>query len=115
MCEPSKVTGDWVTKGCHIHVNGVELNLYSNHLGEVDFRAVFSSTRPDRLREALKTAREECLANPTVRRRWIQRLQMATVFMLDYSDEPRAKANGRMLEFKFLRIAIERLGPHGNV
>ena len=35
--------------------------------------------------------------------------------MLGFDEEPSEKANGRMLEFKFLRIAIERWGDeHGN-
>lgn len=108
MCEPSKVTDDWVTKGCHIHVDGVELNIYTNNTGGIDFRPVFSSTAPHRLNRAMKIAYEECLPDPFMRKRWIQRLEMARVFMLSYPGELHSLANGRMLEFKFIRIAIAR-------
>jgi len=114
MCEPSKVTDDWVTKGCHIHINGVELNVYTDHLARVEFRAVFSSTPADVLTAAIKSAFEDCLRNPFVRRRWMQRLDMARILMLNYQGKMHPKANGRMLEFKFLRIAIERWELHGN-
>jgi len=110
MCEPSKVTHDWVTKGCHIHINGVELNIYTNHLGEIDFQAVFSSTPPEQVRQAIRTVYDTCLPDPSIRRRWIQRVEMARVFMLNYPGELRALANGRMLELKFIRVAIERWG-----
>jgi len=56
MCQASTVTDDWVTKGCHIHVNGVELNIFTNHLGGIDFRSVFSSTHENRVKQAIKTA-----------------------------------------------------------
>lgn len=114
MCEPSKITDDWVTKGCHIHVNGVELNIYTNHIGEIAFRPVFSSIRRALVEQAMKTAYEECLPDPATRARWIQRLKMATIFMLDYSGELHGLANGRMLEFRFIQIAINRWGNHGN-
>ena len=108
MCEPSKVTDDWVTKGCHIHVNGIELHVITNHLAEIEFRSVFASTRPDRLRAAFKVAYEACLADPAVRTRWMQRLDMARLFMLNYEGALQHRANGRMLEFKFLKIALTR-------
>jgi hypothetical protein len=115
MCQPSTVTDDWVTKGCHIHVNGVELNIFTNHLGEIHFRSVFSSTHENRVKQAIKTAYEVCLPDPDTRAKWIQKLKMARVYMLSCSGELASLANGRMLEFKFIRIAIERWGnEHGN-
>ena len=115
MCDASTVTDDWVTKGCHIHVDGVELNVFTNHRGEVQFRAVFASTPAHLLNRAIKTAIEVCLPDKTVRKKWIKRLEMARVFMLGFEGEPARIANGRMLEFKFLRIAIERWGSeHGD-
>ena len=116
MCEPSKVTDDWVTKGCHIHVNGVELNIYTNYIGRIDFKPVFSSTAEERVNVAIKVAFDQCLPDPKVRTRWIQRLEMARIFMLDYPGVLQSLANGRMLEFKFDDIALERCGEeYGNV
>ena len=108
MCQASTVTDDWVSKGCHIHVNGVELNVFSNHLGKIDFRAVFSKAPLNLVQQAIKTARELCLPDPETRKKWIRRLEMARVFMNGFEGEPASKARGRMLEFKFIRIALER-------
>ncbi|MCA8300854.1 hypothetical protein R0290_21120 [Burkholderia semiarida] len=101
---------DWVIKGCHIHVNGVELTVVSDHNARVDFKEVFSMTPSDRLEKAIKYAREHCLPDPAMRRRWIDRLDMARAYMLGYDggEELASRANGRMFEFKMLRIAIER-------
>ena len=115
MCEASKVTDDWVTKGCHIHVGGIELNVFTDHHGEIKFRAVFAATPANLLQQAIKTALEVCLPDRAVRTKWIKRLEMARVCMLGFEGQPARKANGRMLEFKFLRIPIERWGTeHGD-
>lgn len=64
---------------------------------------------------AVKKAREVCLPDARVRKEWIQKLNMARVYMLGYEGELEDLARGRMLEFKFLRIAIERWGAeHGD-
>jgi hypothetical protein len=35
VCLPSAVADDWVKKGCHIHVHGVELTVAPDHQGGV--------------------------------------------------------------------------------
>jgi hypothetical protein len=115
MCQASTITDDWVTKGCHIHVDGVELNVFTNHRAEIGFRAVFSSTSAGRLNQAIRTASTVCLADPETRRAWIEKLESARAYMLGIRGELADLARGRMLEFKFLRIAIQRWGDeHGN-
>jgi len=108
MCDSSKLADDWITKGCHIHIDGVELRVICDHRGGVDFRPVFSNTPLARLQSAVRAAIERCLPDPTVRARWIQRLRGATTYMLNYDGELASLANGRMIEFKYLRLAIER-------
>jgi len=108
MCEPSKIADDWVIKGCHIHVAGVELRVVCDHRGGVAFKPVFSNTPHHQLASALKEAIEECLPDAQVRQRWIQRLSAASSYMLNYEGELSARANGKMLEFRFLRLAIAR-------
>jgi hypothetical protein len=108
MCQPSVVADDWVKKGCHIHVDGVELSVAPDHLGGVVFQPVFSSTGPRKLKRALRIAREICLPDPAVRRHWIRSLKQASALMLGYGGVFQEWANGRMLEFKFLVIALER-------
>ena len=96
MCEPSKVTEDWVTKGMHIHVKGVELNIFTTHRKSgFDFRSVFSKKyRPEQVRAALKHVKEKCLPKRAVRQRWISRLQMARIYMRNYEGKLATLANG---------------------
>lgn len=110
MCQASKVTGDWVVKGCHIHIGPVELVIFPDHLGSVVFRPFFAVTKKNQkaVAQALKTAREECLPHADVRKRWIRSLNQAINCMLSFEGEPSSLANGRMLEFRFLIIALER-------
>lgn len=108
MCEPSPIFDDWVTKGFHIYVEGVELAVFSDHKGEVGFRPFFASTSEEEGRLAVKVAYDVCLEDDNVRMKWIKRLGSARLFMLGYPGELNSLANGRMAEFKFLRIALER-------
>ena len=110
MCQPSKVTNDWVVKGCHIHIGAVELVVFPDHRGGLGVKPFFRVTAGDRraVTEAIRIAEEECLPDPEVRKHWIWSLNQATNYMLSFDGEPSTLANGRMLEFKFLIIALER-------
>jgi hypothetical protein len=110
MCQASKVTNDWAVKGCHIHIGAVELVIFPDHLGGVGFKTFFTVTSEDlpAVKKALKMAREECLPDEKVRSLWVRSLRQAIRYMLSFEGEPSAKANGRMLEFKFLILALER-------
>ena len=108
MCRQSVVADDWVVKGFHIHVSGVELVIRPDHKGKLMFKRFFSSTNVAVEAGAVRIAREECLPDLQVRRGWLQALESATLYMLDYAGELESRANGRMVEFKFLRIALER-------
>ncbi|HEV3256902.1 MAG TPA: hypothetical protein VG013_08495 [Gemmataceae bacterium] len=103
MCWPSKVTDDWVVKGCHIHVDGVELAVRPTHAPTyrdgVVFKKVFRSTSDDVFQAAARKAREECLPNPIVRARWRRALEQGIAFVRSFSGEPADKANGRQYEF----------------
>ncbi len=108
MCQASVVADDWVVKGCHIHVEDVELSVSPDHLGGVVFQACFSSTSPRKLAKAIKIAQQTCLPNAEVRKRWIRDVERAILYMLQYEGVLRNLANGRMLEFKFLILALKR-------
>jgi hypothetical protein len=110
MCQASKVTNDWVVKGCHIHIEAVELNIFPDHKGGFGFKPVFAVTTRNRkaVDDALRVVREKCLPDPEVRERWIRDLDHAITCMLSIRGQLSALANGRMLEFKFLMIALER-------
>src|SRR5215469_15659923 len=43
MCFPSVVADDWIVKGCHIHADGIEPAVRSDHIGGVMFFGVFSA------------------------------------------------------------------------
>ena len=74
MCRASTVADDWVVKGCHIHVDGVELAVRPTHatdyLDGFVFKKVFRSTSDEAFTAAARKARDECLADPIVRARW---------------------------------------------
>lgn len=112
MCQASKVADDWVVKGCHIHIGSVELRVFPNHLAGVGFAPFFRVTAKNRndVAAAVKTATEKCLNNPDIRQHWIDALTRATRAMMSFRGQPRSLANGRVIEFKFLRIALERYG-----
>ena len=119
MCRPSTVTDDWVVKGCHIHVDGVELALRPTHSptyreGFV-FKKVFRSTLDAAFQAAARKAREECLPDPTVRSRWRRALAGGIVFVRSFSGEPADKANGRQYEFaRLIRHLDAYEERHGN-
>jgi hypothetical protein len=110
MCQASKVTNDWVVKGCHIHIGPTELRVFPDHLGRVGFGPFFAVTTRNKqqVAAAIKTATEVCLEDPQVRARWIRSLRQGIRCMLSFDGEPATRANGRMLEFKFLILALER-------
>jgi hypothetical protein len=103
MCGPSTVTDDWVVKGCHIHVDGVELAVRPahspNYLDGFVFKKVFRSTSDDMFQFAARKARGECLPDPTVRARWRRALERGITFVPSFPGEPADKANGRQYEF----------------
>jgi hypothetical protein len=110
MCQASTVADDWVKKGCHIHIGQIELAVYPDHRGGVGFKPFFAVKKGNKelVANALKTAREQCVEDPQIRKRWIRSLKQAILCMLSFDGEPSSLANGRMLEFKFLIIALER-------
>lgn len=119
MCRPSTVADDWVVKGCHIHLDGVELAVRPTHspnyLDGVVFKKVFQSTADDVFAIAEKKAREECLADPIVREQWRRALRRAMIFVRSFSGEPASLANGRQFEFVCLIRHLNRFeDQHGD-
>jgi hypothetical protein len=110
MCVPSVVADDWISKGCHIHVNGIELALHPNHLGRVVFASVFSSPGVAAVETAIQRAIEECLPDAGVREGWINSIQRAKVHLMSHRGVLRSLAVGRVAELHFLEIALRRYG-----
>ena len=107
MCQPSIVAPDWIVKGCHIHVNNVELGVFPDHQGRIGFRPVFGALTKE-VEDAIRDAVLICLTDPRIREKWINRLDAAQLAMLGESGDLYYLARGRMAEFKFLKIAIRR-------
>jgi len=53
----STVSGDWATKGAHIHVGGIELGVRPTIGGGISFRSIFSGQNPRQVAAAARTAR----------------------------------------------------------
>ena len=107
MCTPSIVADDWIVKGFHIHVNGIELVVRPDHAGGVKFLPVFGPM-DNEIRLAINLAIEECLPKAGVRKKWLDSVERATLHLISQRGELRDLALGRMAEMKFLRIALER-------
>lgn len=110
MCLASVVADDWITKGCHISVNGIELALRPDHRGGVVFRAVFSSPNAATVNAAIRRAERDCLPDNFERNRWIASIERAKIHLISHRGELRELAVSRLAEFHFLGIALKRYG-----
>jgi hypothetical protein len=109
MCAPSVVADDWIIKGCHIHVNGIELCVRPDHRGEVIFVSFFGSVPQNSVNEAIRIASNDCLPDQRVRRQWISSIERAMVHLFSQSGELRGVALGRLAELHSLRTALRRM------
>lgn len=109
MCRISPVSDDWVDKGCHLHVIGVEVALRPDHLGGIVCKRVFAST-PNWQVDAASKLVFEPLKDPTWRRKLNDTLEGAMRYMLGVSGQKQTRARGRLREFSELIRALRRLG-----
>jgi hypothetical protein len=110
MCTPSPPADDWVEKGFHVRIDGIELVARPNHLGGITFQSFFSSDADARVTAAIRTAEGKCLADPRVRGQWIKRIEAAKTHLAGQNGELRILALGRLAELHFLEIALRRYG-----
>jgi hypothetical protein len=108
MCDPSVVADDWITKGFHLKINGVELALRPDHLGGVVFRSVFTSEAPYAIRDAIRAAIRDCLHDADVRAQWVKRISGAMLHLDGNRSGLRELAKGRLAELHYVRIALRR-------
>jgi len=100
-----KIAADYVTKGVHIHVRGVELKVLPGAAGKILFKPVFSSQEKiagPAIREA-----ERALQDPAFRAKLLDTAKRATEY-LGKNELPGAAAKSG--ETNFLRIALEKMG-----
>ena len=120
MCQPSKMDPDWVVKGFHLWLDGVEIAVRPTHspsyLDGFKFVKFFSSTSDAAFDPAARRARDECLADPVVRARWRRDLERGMNYLRSFSRTGLVnKANGRQCEFRWLIRHLDAYGErHGN-
>lgn len=110
MCLPSVVADDWITKGCHIRVDGIELAVRPDHRGGVVFRSIFSGPDEAAVNAAIRRAARHCLPDDVERNRWIGSIQRAKTHLISHRGGLRPVAIGKIAELHFLEIALKRYG-----
>lgn len=112
MWRISPISEDWVDKGCHIHIDRVELAVRPDRFGGIVFRKVFSSTTDADLDVASRIA-TDLLDDPAFRRKLRDTVERAMAHLLGVGGQKMALARGRLREFNFLLIALDRSGATG--
>lgn len=108
MCLPSVVADDWITKGCHIHVDGIELAMRPDHRGGVVFSSVFSWPDGSVVDAAIRRAKKDCLPDNAQRGRWIKSIQRAKIHLISHRGVLRELAVGKLAELHFLELALQQ-------
>jgi hypothetical protein len=101
----SKIAPDYVTKGRHIHVDGVELKVLPGAGGTVVFKPVFRSQEAiagTAIGEAMRA-----LADPSFMRELHDTATKATEYLRQRGLPGAVAKSG---ETRFLRIALEKMG-----
>ncbi len=109
MVRISSISEDWVGKGCHIHVDSIELSVLPDHRGGIVFKKVFSSTSDMDCDVAIRIA-TQILQDANWRRKLRGTLARAMEYLLGVRGQKMSKARGKLLELKFLIVALDRLG-----
>jgi hypothetical protein len=107
-CRISAISDDWASKGCHVHVGRIEVAIRPDHLGRVAFKKVFSSTPDGDLLKAVSIVKLS-LGDDGFRTRLRSAIERAKLHMPSVEGYWEAKARGRLLEFKFLLLALDRM------
>lgn len=107
ICRPSAIYDDWVLKGFHVHVEGIELALRPGHqTGMIACKRVFRSDSWVEIDAAKRLLIQKCLSSKIVRDRWVETLGRAMDYLNGYTGDLPDKANGRKYEFRRLQKAL---------
>src|SRR5579864_4494779 len=88
ICRPSPIANDWVQKGFHIQVSGIELKVWPGHRnGMVVLKAVFPSDSRTDVDAAKRVVEQRCLSSQMVRDSWVQTLARAMEYLNGYTGE----------------------------
>jgi len=107
ICRPSTVYDDWVYKGFHINVAGIELRVRPGHKpGMIVFKRFFRRDSSTDIDAARRIAKQKCLSSQAVREKWIETLIHAREYLNGNDAGLPEKANGRKREFRYLEKAL---------
>ncbi len=109
MCRISRMGADWVVKGFHIHVYGIELAMRPDHVGGIVFKKWFRSTSDAQARVAINRA-NELLMDLAWRRRFHREVSRGTDYLKGIGGGLSVLAQGRSAEFAFLARALRKMG-----
>ncbi len=104
----SVVAADWITKGCHLHIAGVEIGMKPDHRGGIVFKRVFTTDDMAEIRQAIAVA-NELLRDQAFRRKAREVVERALVYLRGESGLLRKLAEGRQLEMRMLIHALNRM------
>jgi hypothetical protein len=109
MCQISKISIDWVRKGFHLHVHGIEVVMRPDHEGGIVFKKWFRSDSDQDAHPAIKRAKE--LLHDIERRRVFYReARHARDFLSHVTGKMGRNAQGKCVELTFLLAALRKLG-----
>lgn len=100
----SPIADDWITKGAHIKVDGVELKLLPGKDGEMVIKSVFSSTPEAQVQEATKKT-QEALTDPAFRERLTKTVGRAVKHFGKHAAQAARAKSG---ELRFLLIILRK-------
>jgi hypothetical protein len=96
-------------KGCHVHVGRIEISLHPDNSGGIVFDCPFASSSAKDFDAATSVLRA-CLRDSQFRDQLHSAIRRAMEHMPSVQGFWAKKANGRLREFKFLLLALGRMG-----
>jgi hypothetical protein len=102
----SKIAPDWIIKGFHVHVDGIELALRPGHGGTIVIKPVFSSTPPQVFLTAAGKMRIE-LNDLFVRQHLHREALRARDYLRSWGTDQATAKSG---ELNFLIHALKKMG-----
>jgi hypothetical protein len=109
MCRISKPAFDWVTKGFHLHVHGIEVVMRPDHKGGIVFKKWFRSDSDQDAHPAIKRA-QELLHDIEWRRTFHREARRARDFLSEITGNLQQNAQGKCVELTYLLAALRKLG-----
>jgi pretoxin HINT domain-containing protein len=103
----SPVAEDWVVKGAHISVGGIELAVRPGLDGSIVFKSVFASQESGRVAAAIKRAEEALRADVRFQQALLRSARAAVEYL---GGSTSALGRARSGEVRFLVKALEKLG-----